>query len=156
MDTTKHHGSPNLPDTSFGHETSDVDLTTVDRVGILSLVVIAVSAVAMWGLMQLLLGYERSKDPAPLPMAVQGDRQPPAPRLQLNEPLDLQTYRSTVDGQVNGYGWVDKANGVVRIPVSKAMELIAKRGFPPRDATLLQQLQAAQQPAAAAATPPKP
>jgi hypothetical protein len=33
------------------------------------------------------------------------------------------------------YGWVDQGAGVVRIPVSEAMKLIAQRGLPVRDAS---------------------
>jgi hypothetical protein len=133
MDTTRHN--PNLPDPSFGHEITDVDLTAVDRVGILSLVVVVVSMLAMWGLMRLLIGFETAKDRPAVPVAVQGDRQPPEPRLQLNEPVDLATFRATEDAVLQGYGWVDQQAGVVRIPVDRAMQLVLERGFPKRAAS---------------------
>ena len=31
---------------------------------------------------------------------------------------------------LNSYGWVDRARGVVRIPIDREMQLIAERGFP--------------------------
>ena len=34
---------------------------------------------------------------------------------------------------LNGYGWVDKANGVVHIPIERAMQLTLERGLPVRE-----------------------
>jgi hypothetical protein len=31
---------------------------------------------------------------------------------------------------LNGYGWVNKEQGIVRIPIERAMELIVEKGFP--------------------------
>ena len=152
MDTTRHHEAP---DTSFGHETSDVDLAVIDRVGILSLAVIIVSALAMWGLMKVFLSMEAAKDPSPLPVAVQGDRQPPSPVLQRDEPGDLKAFRDTEDATLHTYGWLDRNAGTVHIPVERAMDLVVERGFPPRDPSVLQQLQAAQ-PGAPPPAPAKP
>ncbi len=56
---------------------------------------------------------------------------PPEPRLQVNAPEDLAKMRREEDAILDSYGWVDKQNGIVRIPVSRAMELIAQRGLPP-------------------------
>jgi hypothetical protein len=36
------------------------------------------------------------------------------------------------EGQLQSYGWVDQDAGQARIPVSRAMELIAERGLPVR------------------------
>lgn len=34
---------------------------------------------------------------------------------------------------LDGYGWVDRARGLVRIPIGAAMDLLAERGWPPPD-----------------------
>ncbi|MDQ6626037.1 MAG: hypothetical protein M3Y69_07855 [Verrucomicrobiota bacterium] len=36
---------------------------------------------------------------------------------------NLKKYHEEVDPQLNGYAWVDKAKGTVRVPVHRAMEL---------------------------------
>ncbi|HUC85551.1 MAG TPA: hypothetical protein VL970_10195 [Candidatus Acidoferrales bacterium] len=36
------------------------------------------------------------------------------------------------DAQLNSYGWVDRSNGIVRIPIARAMELLLQRGLPTR------------------------
>src|SRR5437763_3430110 len=47
----------------------------------------------------------------------------PGPNLQVSPPADLVSFRSREDVQLNSYGWVDRSNGIVRIPVARAMEL---------------------------------
>jgi hypothetical protein len=56
--------------------------------------------------------------------------QPPAPRLQPDPRLDLAKLRREETEWLNTYGWVDRAQGVVRIPIERAMELTAARGIP--------------------------
>lgn len=60
---------------------------------------------------------------------------PPEPRLQVNAPEDLKKMREREDAILNSYGWVDRQNGIVRIPIERAMDLIAQRGLPPRTQT---------------------
>jgi hypothetical protein len=55
---------------------------------------------------------------------------PPEPRLQTNAPLDLQHYRAGQDKILDSYGWVDPPAGIVRIPVSRAMDLLLQKGYP--------------------------
>ena len=57
---------------------------------------------------------------------------PPEPRLQTNPLADLEALRAKEDQVLNHYGWVDRSKGVVRIPVDRAMDLVAQRGLPAR------------------------
>ena len=59
-----------------------------------------------------------------------GDRLPPLPRLQTRPAADLTAFRASEDLVLQGYAWVDQETGVVRIPVARAIELIAQRGLP--------------------------
>ena len=36
------------------------------------------------------------------------------------------------EAALNSYGWVDKDAGIVKIPVDRAMEILAKKGLPAR------------------------
>jgi hypothetical protein len=65
------------------------------------------------------------------PMA-QMHRMPPEPRLQPDPTIDMVHFREQEDSLVSNYGWVDSQNGRVRIPVSRAMAIIADRGLPAR------------------------
>jgi hypothetical protein len=55
----------------------------------------------------------------------------PAPRLQMdNGDQDLANLHEREDLLLNYYSWVDRSKGTVRIPIERAMELIAQRGLP--------------------------
>jgi hypothetical protein len=66
------------------------------------------------------------------PLAVGQSHEPPAPRLQTQPFKDVYQLKNDQRGALNSYGWVDKANGVVHIPVDRAMQLRLQRGMPAR------------------------
>lgn len=46
-------------------------------------------------------------------------------------PLDeMREYRTRINEQANEYGWVRKEEGLVRVPVEAAKEMIVKQGLP--------------------------
>jgi hypothetical protein len=57
---------------------------------------------------------------------------PPEPRLQVHPEADLNRMREEQDEILNSYGWVDRANGKVRIPIDRAMDLLLQKGLPAR------------------------
>jgi hypothetical protein len=40
------------------------------------------------------------------------------------------------DATLNSYAWVDRAAGIVRIPIDQAMDLVAASGLPVRPAAM--------------------
>ena len=54
----------------------------------------------------------------------------PSPNLQLNPHDDLMALRAREDADLSDYGWVDRSNGIARIPIERAMDLIAQKGLP--------------------------
>ena len=52
---------------------------------------------------------------------------PPEPRLQIDAPEDLKKMREQEDSVLTSYGWVNKQEGIVRIPVERAMDLLVQR-----------------------------
>lgn len=56
----------------------------------------------------------------------------PQPRLEESERNQLQGVTEAQDSQLEGYDWVDKNKGIVRIPIERAMDLLAERGLPVR------------------------
>jgi hypothetical protein len=56
----------------------------------------------------------------------------PNPKLDVSPQLDLQQMKAREDSILNSYGWVDRNAGVVRIPIARAMELLAERKLPVR------------------------
>jgi len=98
---------------------------------------LAVSAVAIHfglALMYALLvdrAMETGERRYPL-AAAQGERLPPAPRLQQkprNERYEFQIEEQTFLGS---YGWMNRDEGIVHIPIDDAMRLTVERGLPAR------------------------
>lgn len=56
----------------------------------------------------------------------------PNPRLEIDERHQLDQIRMQEEETLATYGWVDQKAGIVRIPIERAMDLIAQRGLPVR------------------------
>lgn len=56
--------------------------------------------------------------------------QPPNPLLQDNftTKVDIKELRKHEDDALGSFGWVDQNQGVVRIPIDKAMKMVAQKG----------------------------
>ena len=56
----------------------------------------------------------------------------PAPQLEIDERNQLDKIRNDEAQTLSTYDWVDQKAGTVRIPIDRAMDLIAQRGLPVR------------------------
>jgi hypothetical protein len=54
----------------------------------------------------------------------------PEPRLEGNERMEINSSRLNEEKVLHSYGYVDQQRGVLRIPIDRAMQLIAERGLP--------------------------
>lgn len=117
-----------------GHEVQDADIKEVIFTGIGLAVGTLIVCLVMWGLFNL-LKTQQAKQSTPLmnPMAPPAQF-PPEPRLQVNAPEELQQFHEQEDKTLDTYGWVDKNAGLVRLPIDKAMDIMAQKGFPTRPA----------------------
>jgi hypothetical protein len=61
-----------------------------------------------------------------------GQVQPPAPRLQAYPAQELEAYRKAQSRWTLEYGWIDRAEGLVHVPIERAMELVLEEGLPVR------------------------
>jgi len=57
------------------------------------------------------------------------------PHLQIEPAVDLRQFRSSEEEELNSYGWINKTAGIVRIPITRAMDLLLERGLPTRSQT---------------------
>jgi hypothetical protein len=53
-----------------------------------------------------------------------------APQLEITPRQDRQRFQRSEAQFEQSYGWTDRGTGAVRIPVSRAMRLLAERGLP--------------------------
>lgn len=93
-------------------------------------VLVLLSAFLMWGFSVRLRERLAAADPPPpaLPEA-RRPHTPPGPRLQTEFTADIERLRQIEEELLAGYGWVDRAAGRVRIPIERAMELVAEGGL---------------------------
>ena len=56
---------------------------------------------------------------------------PPEPRLEVLPVQDLKQIHAAEERILHSFGWVNQSSGIVRIPIERAMQLIAERGLPP-------------------------
>lgn len=62
------------------------------------------------------------------PIAYGGRQRPPVPRLQVNPDRDIEEHRRREDAILSSYAWIDREQGVVRIPIERAMAAMAENG----------------------------
>jgi hypothetical protein len=60
--------------------------------------------------------------------ATQGERLPPAPRLQQKPLNEIYEFRRGEQILLDGYGWMNRGEGIVHIPIEDAMRLTVERG----------------------------
>ncbi len=115
-----------------GHETRDISIRAIVGFGVALAVLTGIVLAAMWGIFRVFERREDRRDqPLPPMIAANLRRTPSGPRLEpdpLAPRLRLRAQESTV---LTTAGWVDRDHGVVRIPIDRAMELLAQRGLPP-------------------------
>lgn len=111
---------------SGGHERRDIDAGRVIRIGVAIFAFLLFSMALSWGVTRGLVARRRAASPAPSPVAERlGPREPPAPRLQADPRADLETLRARDARLLGTYGWVDREAGIARIPIERAMEILA-------------------------------
>jgi len=121
--------TPHPPPTNVPYEVSDADAKQISIWTISIFVTIAAGMIAMAA---LLFGF--FKFPIPLdrpPTAAEYERTlPPAPRLQVNQSGDLQQFRAHEENVMSTYSR-EQNSGAVRIPIDKAIDIVAARGVLP-------------------------
>jgi hypothetical protein len=139
-------------DASKGYEASDVRVSGV-VVFLVALTVFAVvTGLLAYGLGKVLDARMSKEDGQPSRWAKQVDVRPlgnmpsnpemqsklnemtqsfPAPKLQTDDGnQDVTDLHAREDLLLENYSWVDEAHSKVRIPIGRAMDLIAQRGLP--------------------------
>jgi hypothetical protein len=97
--------------------------------------VAAVTFALMWGLAMWQKKRLVARDaPPPVLAEARLPSVPAGPLLQSDPETDLKTLRAREDAVLSGWAWADPAHAHVRVPVDRALEIVAAKGFPPRTA----------------------
>jgi hypothetical protein len=96
---------------------------------------IAFALVLSWGM----YAFSRAHSPHPgaTPETFTGPGTlPPDPQLQNDPHADLVKLHAREDSILLTYGWVSRDSGIVRVPISRAMDLVVEKGLPVRTASV--------------------
>jgi len=105
---------------------------------------IVVSIFILRGVYDFLDKHERASQPAvnPLITNVPEDTRHvprgypqtafPSPKLEEDERTQLDGILTAEEKTLYSYGWVNEQQGIVRIPIERAMDLLVQRGLPVR------------------------
>lgn len=117
-----------------GYEKSDLPVKTI------AIALVLVAALTALGILVSLWVFDLLTDrtarvPAPaFPTTTAGAPETDLkrePLLQLDPPKDLARMRADEMKILTTYGWADREAGKARIPIERAMALLAERGLPP-------------------------
>jgi len=108
-----------IPDA--GHETTDIG----PRVIVWGLILLVGSLLAIT--MGAILMFPRSLHDRTLNLPLPAY---PAPQLQPSPPEDMARFRAAELEKSNGVYWIDRAHGVLHIPIDDAMRIVAQDGIP--------------------------
>ena len=136
-------GEPPVDDPGFlemvdaGHEKSDVNVKGIFifAFSLLFSLVIVLGVVAVFfggfGLLNRKLNAYRptQEQGAASQVKIAPDYQ--GPLLQVKPEEDLSGMRVHNATDLQTYAWIDRQAGIVRMPVDRAMEILAERGLPP-------------------------
>ena len=123
---TQHPAEPNET-AREPREQRDLSFRVVAGFGIGLLVLLGVLSLILMGLYSYLSIHSAKSDVLPSMVTPQ---LPPEPRLEVVPADTLAKLRATEDALLNSYAWVDQKNGIVRIPITQAMSVLARRGLP--------------------------
>ena len=115
----------------IGHETSDVNVLGVIWFAMGLVVLAVVMHISLAGLF-VWFKHQHPSAEAASRVVTEPRIHAPAPRLQANPVPELNQLRASEEEKLNTYGWIDRQHGVARIPIERAMDLIAERGLPTR------------------------
>jgi CBS domain-containing protein len=123
-------GPPDLHDTALGFETSDARFGPVVRALVGVVIMAAIAFAVTTGMQALFTGDLGTFTPI-----VANEPQNPVPEViesRAATGVESHELRAIEFEQLSTYGWVDEGAGVVRIPIDRAMELIAEQNLPAR------------------------
>jgi len=148
---TDHH-APEVVDVSHGYEKSDVRISGILVFLTALAIFVVVSAVLSYGIGKALFAHMAREDGPRSKWAQTVDVKPlgnlaanpelqnkmaemtqrfPAPRVQTDDGnQDVADLHAREDLLLQNYSWADESQGKVRIPIDRAIEILAKNGLP--------------------------
>lgn len=128
-----HPGSNPQHEAHDGYEKRDVTFRPIVVASVVLVAVLVFTFVLVRATLTAFSTQIAETGPRANPLASAFGRQvPPEPRLQTHPVQDLAVMRADEEAFLNRYGWIDQAQGVVHLPIERAMDLVVQRGLPAR------------------------
>jgi hypothetical protein len=120
-------------DPHVGHEESDISVGAAATFGAV-VVLLCIFALVCVSVLMRVYGSQQATELAHAVTYPLAHEEPMAqgPGIQANPPADLASLRLEEDAVLHNYAWVDREQGIVRIPIARAMELLVQKGLPSR------------------------
>lgn len=126
---SEHHTPAELA----GHEQTDAELGPLLRFAIFLAAITFFIALLVVGLYKYLDAREVAEKAGRYPLAEGVMRPlPPRPRLQTYPFDDIKELHKAENQILDHYAWIDQSAGVVRIPIERAIDVLAEKGLPYR------------------------
>jgi hypothetical protein len=118
----------------LNHELTDADPSPILKFLAFLVVLTIVIAATVAFFYNYLERREAAEKTARYPMSLLDAQRPlpPPPRLQTYPFQDIKELRQTEVPLLESYEWIDRNAGTVRIPIERAMDVLAERGLPYR------------------------
>jgi hypothetical protein len=113
-----------------GHEVSTIGVRAISLFSVALLALCVVVCLILWLWLEQLKRREQRVDALyPGRLAIEVD-QFPQPRLQKDPRTELAEVKEEQEGRLRSYGWVDSQAGIARIPIARAIDILAEKGLP--------------------------
>jgi hypothetical protein len=119
-------------DIEAGHELTDLSAKNIALFAAALAVLMLVALLVCYGLLVSVQREVFRADPS-RPLAIAPASQP-GPRLAINPGGALKAMRRQELSRLNSYGWIDQQQGIVHIPIERAMDMLVAKGLPARQA----------------------
>lgn len=119
--------SPDSPQHA-GHEMTDASAFHVGLFALALAIAIVLSMLLMDRMFWWFEAAAQRADPVMSPVA--DNQTTPEPRLQVEPRADLAQFRENEDHALHSYKWIDQQQGIVQIPIERAIDLLCERGLP--------------------------
>ena len=116
------------PDVKY--ETSDANAKRLGFIGALIVITAIILPFLLWGLYGHFEETAANGSPVPESVSKQKFDTAQSPPLEPHPIANYEKFRQTENEKLNNYGWIDKQNGVVHIPIEQAMKILINKGLP--------------------------
>lgn len=116
------------------YEHTDIEPAIASRFAVWLAVAMIVSGGIVYGTFWLFEGRSTASDARwqQFPLAAGQPKEPPPPRLQTQPFKDVYLLKQGQAERLETFGWIDRDNGFVHIPIERAMELTREMHVPAR------------------------